>query len=145
MRTVSWILLSVVSLLLLLGSVLSAGVAYLASPSNDIITGSTSLEDLTIEEDVATALRGRRGTAAAFCLAFTTLIAFIVLGPYRRGEVWSWWAILCSTLLLACLILLRLPTLGTSQGVSTGIAIFVVVLVALLLDVQRLTSRGTNR
>ncbi|MFQ5739928.1 MAG: hypothetical protein ACE5JX_13040 [Acidobacteriota bacterium] len=138
MRTISWILLVVAGLLIVLGSSASAGLAYFGSPSNDIITGSSSLADLSLGDDVATALRARRGTAASFGLGFATFFLFVVLGPYRKGAVWAWWAILCSTALLAAAIVLRVPTLGTSQGVATGVILLLVVIVALLLDVRRL-------
>ena len=141
MKTASWILLTVVALLIVLPSMGSTFIAYFGAASNDVITGSTTLEDLQINEEAATALRGRRGTAAAFGLGFATLLLFVILGPYRKGALWAWWAILCSTAVVAGLMLLRIPALGTSQGATTGGILLVAVLVGLLLDVRRLTSR----
>jgi hypothetical protein len=102
------------------------------------------LGDLSVDSEVATALRGRRGTAAAFSLAFTVFLLFTVLGPYRKGEVWSWWAILCSVAVLAGTTALRISALGTSQGVSTAGILFAIVVVALLLDVKRVTKPASQ-
>jgi hypothetical protein len=66
------------------------------------------------------------------------LFLFVVLGPYRRGDVWSWWALLASSAALGLVIMLRVPVLGTRLGAGTGLVQLIVVLVALLLDVQRL-------
>ena len=142
MRTISWVLLLVVALLIVLGGTASATIAYFASGANDMITESTSLDDINVSEEVSTALRGRRGTAAAFALGFSVLMLWVIVGPYRKGEIWSWWAIFCSTAILAAVIMLRVPSLDSSQGAMTGLLLLIVVVVALLLDVRRLTSRG---
>ncbi len=138
MRLVSWILLTLAILLFALGSFASIFVAYVAPPSNDGITPSVTLESLGLDSDVATALRGRRGTAAALGMALATLLLCVILGPYRKGQVWAWWAILLAVAVFAAFTALRIPTLGTSQGVSTAVILLVVVLVALLLDFRRL-------
>ncbi len=139
MKTVSWILLAVLGVLILLGGLASMAVAYFADTTNDVIVGSISLQSLNQSEEVVSALRGRRGTAAAFSLGFATLLLFTVVGPYRRGEVWAWWAILCSVVVLAAVILMRIPLLGVSQGSSTGGVLLIFVGVALLLDIRRLS------
>ena len=141
MRTISWILLTIVALLVVLGGVGSATIAYFASGSNDIIAASTSLDDLKVSEEVSTALRGRRGTAAAYALGFASLMLWVILGPYRKGEVWAWWAILCSTLFLTIPLMLRIPTIGITQGAMTGLYFLAAVVIALLLDAQRLCAR----
>ena len=138
MKMASWIVLTIVGLLIALFSFGSMGVAYMGAASSDLITGTTSLADLSLSEDVATALRGRRGTAAAYGFAFATMFLIIVLGPYRKGEVWAWWALLCPTVVLVGILALRIPTLGASQGVSTGVVLLVAVGIGLLLDVRRL-------
>jgi hypothetical protein len=138
MRTLSWILLLVATALIALIGVGSVGIAYFAPASNDVITGSTSLGDLSLDDATATALRGRRGTAAACALGFAALLCFVVVGPYRKGAVWAWWAILCSTVILAGTILLRIPALDTTQGATTGGLLLGVVAIALILDIRRL-------
>jgi hypothetical protein len=126
------------------GSLASVFIAYFGPASNDVISASATLESLQLDEEVATALRGRRGTAGAFSLAFATLLLFVIVGPYRKGACWAWWAILCSTAVLAGTMMLRVPVLGTWQGASTGGLLFVLVAVGLLLDVKRLsTSQGS--
>ncbi len=142
MRTVSWVLLLIVGLLIVLGSLGSAGVAYVAPPENDIYFGSTTLSDITTDPEVQNALRGRRGTAASFGLAFAVLWLFVVLFPYRRGEIWAWWAVLFSVFALAGLAFLRYPLLGTSLGAFTFLVLAGVVFVAVLLDLPRLSRPG---
>jgi hypothetical protein len=138
MRMASWILLIVVAVLIMLGGLLSAGVAYFGPADNDIYDAPTSLADLGVSPETAQALRGRRGTAAAFAAGFATFLFLTALGPYRKGDTWAWWSILCSTAVVACIIALRLPTIGSSLGAGTGGLILGAVIIALLLDIQRL-------
>ena len=145
MRTVSWVLLAVVGVATLFFSLESALVAYRpASPrvGQERIGPATLAEVAATHEGVETALRARRGTAAAYAAGFGTLFLFVVLGPYRRGDVWSWWALLASTLVLAAVVLLRVPALGTRSGAGTALVQLGLVIVALLLDAGRLPARG---
>jgi hypothetical protein len=87
---------------------------------------------------VATALRGIRGTAAAFGAAYGVLFLSIVLGPYRRGDVWAWKALLVAGLTQFVLVLLRIPMLGTQLGMAPALDQVVLLVVGLLLDVGRL-------
>jgi hypothetical protein len=114
MKRTSWIILVVVGALTLLGSLFSLGLAY-GSASDQI--GPTSLAELSVgRPDVATAVRARRATAAAYGAGFATLFLTITLGPYRRGDVWAWWALAAGTLVVSVLILLRVPFLGIRLG-----------------------------
>ena len=140
MRTLSWILLMIVSVLVALVSISSVAISYFAPESSDLIVGPTSLKDLNLSDEVSKAFRGRRATAAAYALGFASFMLFVVLGPYRKGSVWAWWAILVSTVLLSSILVLRIPTLGISQGATTGIFLLVTIVIALLMDVRRLFS-----
>ncbi len=137
MRTASWVLLTIVGVLITLGSLLSASVAY-RSPQNDALVPGTTMDTLETGDDIKVAIRARRGTAAAYAAAFGTLLVFVVLVPYRRGEVWSWWAILVSLGVLVLLTLLRWPLLGTERGVGSAATILGIGVVALLLDLNRI-------
>jgi hypothetical protein len=140
MKTASWVLLAIVGVLLLLGSFASLYTAYIGG-ATDPVTPRISLEEVAAgRPEVATAIRGRRGTAAAFAAAYAVLFLAVVLGPYRRGDTWSWWALLAATLTLGILIMVRVPALGTRAGAGTGLIQLVVVVVALLLDVRRLQA-----
>lgn len=113
--------------------------AYFADASSDLIVGEVSLQAVASgDSSVETALRGRRGTAAAFSLGFAVMMLFVVLVPYRRGEKWAWWALLASVLALGIAILLRALVLENPLGAATGGLILLVTVVALLLDVKRL-------
>jgi hypothetical protein len=142
MKTASWVLLAIVGVLLLLGSGASLFTAYNRS-APDALTPTISLDDVTAgNPEAATALRARRGTAASFSAAYGVLFLAIVLGPYRRGDTWSWWTLLAGALTLAILTAARVPLLGTQAGAATGLIPLAVVVVALLLDVRRL--RGAS-
>ncbi|HEV8130334.1 MAG TPA: hypothetical protein VGQ81_03730 [Acidobacteriota bacterium] len=139
MRTVSWILLALVGLAILLGSLGSANFAYRTRQDS---FANVTLDQLTAGQgrEVAQALLARRGTAAAYAAGFAILFLFVVLVPYRRGEVWAWWAILAATLGLVALTAARIPFLGTRSGVGTAWIMLAVVGVGLLLDIKRLWS-----
>ncbi len=139
MRTVSWLVLALVALLILLGSVSSLFFAYLGDPAGNVITGTVSLGSMGQTPEVVRALQGRHGTAASFAVAFAVLMLIVVVVPYRRGEVWAWWALLVSNVLLAAGLILRIPTLHITQGATTSV-ISLLAVVALLLDVARLSG-----
>ena len=143
LRTTSWILLTVLGALVLLGSVVSAGIAY---GRTEYPIGTTPLTDVAAgREGVATALRAIRGTSAAYAAAYAVLFLFIVTGPYRRGEVWAWWAILGGALAIGLVGVARVPLLGVPFGqLGSGPAFtqMAIVVVALLLDVKRLKAKS---
>lgn len=119
MKTASWIILVVVGALTLLGSFGSLAIAY--GSGRDQV-GPASLTELAVgRPDVAIAVRARRATAAAYGAGFATLFLLITLVPYRRGEVWAWWALLTGTLVVTLLILLRVPFLGIRLGASAAV------------------------
>jgi hypothetical protein len=142
MRTASWVLLAVVAVLLVMGGVGSAYIAYSGAPDNLLPAGPTVQDMAATSPALATALSGRRATAAAFALAYGVLLLCVVLVPYRRGDVWAWWAVLAASLALALVIVARVPLLGTRLGAGTGLVQLGVVVLALLLDVRRL--RGAS-
>jgi hypothetical protein len=137
MRTASWIMLTIVGALLLLGS---GGSAFIAYGSGDQEIEQLKLKDMPLPDGTRTLILGRRGTAASFGAAFATLLLFTVLGPYRRGEKGAWWAILVSLLVLATLATLRVPMLGTWLGAVPTLLALGIGVVALLLDVRRLKA-----
>ena len=136
MKTASWMVLFVVGALLLLGSLVSLGIAY--GSSRDQI-GPATLSELSLgRPEVATALRARRATAAAYGAGFAILFLAITLGPYRRGDVWAWWALAAGTLVVSVAILLRVPLLGTRSGAGAGLIQLVVAGLGLALGAGRL-------
>ena len=120
MKTASWIILVVVGTLTLLGSLFSLAIAY-GSVVEDKIGPATLTELAAGRPEVATAVRARRATAAAYGAGFAALFLAITLGPYRRGDVWAWWALLAGTLVVSVLILLRVPFLGINLGAPTAV------------------------
>ena len=136
LRTVSWAMLAVVGVLGLASAVTSAVIAYTGRPYD---IGPASLDEVAAgRAGVATALRGIRGTAAAFAAAYAALLLGVVLGPYRRGDTASWWAILASAVVLFAFTAARQPLLGTTLGIGTSATVLGVVVLALLLDGGRL-------
>lgn len=136
MRTASWVILAVVGALTILGGLGSLGLAYFGG--NDNIARGTTVQSLAAGNDeVATALRGRRATAAGYAIAFGALFLAVAAGPYRRGDAWSWWALLVSAATLAIATALRIPMLGTRRGTGAAALLFLVTLAGLLLDLGR--------
>ena len=137
MRTASWVLLAALGVLTLLISFASANLAYRGKYP---IGGTQVTEIAAGHENVLQGLRGVRGTSAAYAGAFAVLYLFIVLVPYRNGEVWAWWALLLAYALLVLMVGLRVPLVGTNQGVSAALIPAGIALLGLLLDVRRLTA-----
>jgi len=137
LRTVSWAVLALVGVLTLLVSCLSAQLAYWGT----YLVGGVSIEEIASgRSEVLLGLRGVRGTAAAWGAAWATLFLAVVLGPYRRGDVTTWWGILASALVLGVVVALRVPVLGLQAGTGTALVLLLVIILALLLDVKRLAQ-----
>jgi hypothetical protein len=137
LRTVSWVLLAVVGALTLLVSFTSANLAY----SGMYAVGGVNIDDVAQgREAVLTGLRGVRGTSAAWAAAWATLFLVVVLGPYRRGDVATWWGILASVLVMSAVVALRVVLLDTQAGTGPALVLLLLVLLALLVDVKRLVG-----
>jgi hypothetical protein len=136
----SWVLLLLLSAVVVLLSLNSLYVAYFGPQDN--LTPTFSYNQLRAiggeSEEVIKAIRGRRSTAATWALAHGLLAAWVVLGPYRRGERWSWWALLISLGLAQLLALARVPVLGTQSGAGTAGIILAILLLGLLAGVPRM-------
>ena len=120
MKMASLIVLALVGVLTFLGSLASANYAYFQKQEPSVSTQMT--QSKAEEPDFATAQRARRGTAASFAAGFAALFLMIVLGPYRKGDRWAWWAILTGTLVVTIMVLLRMPFLGTTFSGPQGAA-----------------------
>jgi hypothetical protein len=137
LRTVSWVLLAIVGVLVAVASLGSATLAY----RGDFPIGGVSIGDIAGgREEVLLGLRGARGTAAAWSAGWAALFLVVVFGPYRRGDVATWWGILVSAIVLAAVAGARAAFIGVRPGIGAPLILLAVVLVALLLDVKRLTA-----
>jgi hypothetical protein len=125
----------------LLASLLSANLAY----RGDYPIGGTSVTEVAAGRPaILTALRGIRGTSAAYGAGFAVLFLATVLGPYRRGDKGAWWAVLLAAVTIVAIASARVPFLGIPVGQGgSGPALILgaMVLIGLLLDVRRLRSR----
>jgi hypothetical protein len=140
LRTASFVLLTIVGVLTLLLSLVSSIWAY--GGGNYPIGGIPVAEVAAGREGLLIALRGIRGTSAAFGAAFAVLFLGTVLGPYRSGDTRAWWTILLSTLAMALIVLARVPTLGVALGqggTSVAFTLGGLIVLGLLLDVRRLS------
>jgi hypothetical protein len=118
MKTASWVLLALAGVATLLLSLVSAARAY---GTYDDRIGGVRLSELSAgRPEVEMAVRSRRATAAAYSSGFAAFFLLITVGPYRRGDVWAWWALLVGMLLVSVLILHMVPLLGTGFGGSGG-------------------------
>jgi len=141
MRTTSWVLLTIVGAITFLVSLLSASIAYRGS--YQIGPDRTTVEDVAAGRPaVLEGLRGIRGTSAAYAAAYAVLFLAIVLGPYRRGDVWAWWALMAGIAALAGIVLLRMAFISSRLGIGAALIPTGLALVALLLDVRRLSARA---
>jgi hypothetical protein len=139
MKKASWIVLAVAGIAFILISLISAIHAY--NRADDYGIGGVRLSRVAADrEAVATALRGIRGTSAAFAAAYGVLYLAIVLTPYRRGDVWAWWALFAGSMTVPAIALLRIPFLDTTLGVSAAATQFTLTVLGLLLDVRRLKT-----
>ena len=137
LRTVSWVLLAIIGVLTLLVSGLSAQLAYWGT----FPVGGVEIEEIAAgNEELLLGLRGVRGTAAAWAAAWCTLFLVVVLGPYRRGDVTTWWGILASALVLGVVVAIRVPVLGIQAGTGAALVILLLIILALLVDVKRLSQ-----
>jgi hypothetical protein len=137
LRTVSWVILAIVGALVLLVSLSSANLAY----RGDYPIAGVSVNDVAAgREPVLLGLRGMRGTAAAWAAAWAALFLAVVIGPYRRGDVGTWWGILASVIVLGAVAGARVVFTRVQTGTGEPLVLLVVVLLALLLDVRRLTG-----
>jgi len=138
----SWLILVVVGAALLLGSFASLRVAY--QGTQDSLTQSVTLDKLQEigGEEAVKAFKGRRATAATWAIGYALLMLIVVLGPYRRGERWAWWALLISMGLSQLLSLARSPMLGTTQGLNTSAIILAFTLLGLMAGAPRLFAKS---
>jgi hypothetical protein len=137
LRTASWVVLALEGALVLLVSLISASLAY----RGDFPVGGVSIGEIASGRDaVLEGLRGARGTAAAWGAAWAVLFLAVVFGPYRRGDVATWWGILFSLVALAAVAGARAAFISSRLGISAPLILLGLGIVALLLDVKRLSG-----
>jgi len=141
LRTASWVLLTVVGAITLLISLVSANLGY----RGDYSIGETPVAEVAAgRPGILTALRGIRGTSAAYGAGFAVLFLATVLGPYRRGDKGAWWALLAAASVVVLVTAARVPLFGIpfgSGGSGPAATQGALIFLALLLDVGRLRSR----
>ena len=139
--TVGWVLLLLLATALTLLSINSTYIPLAARPEG--VTPSVTVDDVGAKTspEVATALRGRRVTAATWALAYGLLLWGVLLVPYRRGERWAWWAILLSIMISQLLSLARIPMLDTQQGAAPSAILLGIAVVGLLLGARHVFGK----
>jgi hypothetical protein len=131
--------LAIMGVLTLVVSFLSTNLAY----RGDYPIGGVAVAEVAANRpEVLTALRGIRGTSAAFAAAYAVLFLSIVFGPYKRGETWAWWALLAALLVMVAVVALRVPLVGTRSGLPAALVQLGIGLLGLLLDVGRLKAKS---
>ena len=138
---IGWVLLLLLAAALTLLSLNSTYLPLVSQP--DDVTPSVTINDIGAKTspEVATALRGRRVTAATWALAYGLMLWGVLLFPYKRGERWAWWAILLSLLVSQLLSLARIPMLGTQQGAAASAILIGIALVGLLLGARHVFGK----
>jgi hypothetical protein len=139
--TVGWVLLLLLATALTLLSINSTYIPLVSRP--DGVTPSVTIDEIGAKTspEVATALRGRRVTAATWALAYGLMLWGVLLVPYKRGERWAWWAILLSLVVSQLLSLARIPMLDTQQGAGASAILIGLALVGLLLGARHVFGK----
>ncbi len=141
--TTSWVVLLLLAAALTAFSLFSASLALRRAP--DALTGNYTVEQVeSASHEAADAIRGRRLTASAWAFGCGLFLAFIVLGPYRRGERWAWWALLVAFGGTQVLSMLRVPLMGVRPGASTALILLVVLAVGLLAGAPRMFASAKS-
>jgi hypothetical protein len=144
----SWIILVVAMAIVTLLSLQSLRIAY-TSERDSLIQGFT-LEQVRAMgdqirpgggEEAVDAIHGRRATAATWALAYGLLALIVVIGPYRRGERWAWWALLISLGLSQLLSMARILMIGSSVGAGAAGIILAFALIGLLAGAPQLFAK----
>jgi hypothetical protein len=140
----SWIVLLVLAILITLASLGSLGTAYFAA--RDGLTATVGLDEFNNigGEAAVDAFKGRRATAATWAFGCSLLSIFVILVPYRRGEKWSWWALLIALGLSQLLSMARGLTLGTTVGAGSAGLIFGLLVLGLLAGAPRMFAERTT-
>jgi hypothetical protein len=140
----SWVALLTLSVVITLFSLASLGNAYFGARDN--LTAAVGLEEInTIGGEAAVdAFKGRRATAATWAFACGVLSILVVLIPYRRGERWSWWALLIAIGLSQLLSMGRALTLGTTVGAGSAGLVFGLLMLGLLAGAPRMFAARTS-
>ncbi len=137
----SWIILLVVVAAVALLSLQSLRIAYTGN-QDSLVTGFTLDQIREYGGEAAVkAFKGRRATAATWALGYALLALLVVLGPYRRGERWAWWALLISLGVSQLLSILRVPMLGTTLGAGAPGILLAFALLGLLAGAPNLFRR----
>ena len=139
--TASWVLLLVLAIAVALLSLNSARVAF--SGNADPLASGVTVEQVGVRlsPEVATAIRARRVTAATWALGYALLMVCLVLVPYRRGERWTWWALLLSLGVSQLVSIVRILALETVQGTGASTILLVILGLGLLLGAPRMFGR----
>ena len=139
MKKASWILITVTGVALTVLSLVSAVHAYWTE--DDYAIGGMRVSRIAAgDTGLEIALRGVRGTSAAYGAGFGVFVIAIAVGPYRRGDAWAWKALFVAGLAQFVLVALRVPALGTQLGLSAALLQGIPLAVGLLLDAGRLKA-----
>jgi len=135
--TIGWVMLVIMGALLAVGGVESLLIAYRGT--GPLVAGMSSQDLAAVKGELPNALRGRRATAATLALTSGLLVAWIAAVPFRRGERWSWWALLSSVGLGGLGSILRVPMLETRAGAGVAVVFLVWLILALAISYRDMT------
>jgi hypothetical protein len=131
--TIGWVLLLLLGLFLILGAIGSLAVAY-TSPEDDDLGGMSVSELAKLSPGAATAVRGRRATAASLAFACGMMVCWIAATAYRRREKWAWYALLTSLGIGSALSMFRISMIGITTGAGTAGVALGILLAALIIS-----------
>ncbi len=129
---IGWMLLFLVGLLMSLGALESAFVAFRGT--GDALA-TVRIDELSrINPGIPDAVRGRRLTACGYALSCGLLICWISATAYRRREKWAYYGLLASVGLGSILSIARLVFVGSIPGAGAPGLTLAVLVVALAIS-----------
>jgi hypothetical protein len=130
--SVAWIILLVLGILMSIAGLGSLSEAYRGT--SPFLAGVTYDQLANLNPEIPNMLRGRRATAASLGVACGILLCWIAATAFKRGEKWSWYALLSAFGVGCILSILRVPVLGSRAGAETPIVLMIILLIPLAIS-----------
>ena len=130
--SIAWIVLLILGILMSVAGLGSLAEAYRGK--SPFLAGVTYEQLASLNPDIPNMLRGRRATAASLGVTCGLLLCFIAATAFRRGEKWTWYALLSAFGLGSILSILRIPLLGYRPGAEAGGFVLAILLIMLAIS-----------
>jgi hypothetical protein len=130
--SIAWIVLLLLGILMSVAGLGSLAEAYRGR--SPFLAGVSYEQLASLNPEIPNMLRGRRATAASLGVTSGMLLCWISATAFRRGEKWSWYALLSAFGLGSILSILRIPMLGYRSGAEVGGFVLAIMLILLAIS-----------